>query len=45
MVIAKTVCGIVACVLFGLKAIGVQFGNLDMVAAGLFFLALALLPL
>jgi hypothetical protein len=45
MTIAKIVCGIIAVVLFALKAIGVSLGNLDMTAAGLFFLALALLPL
>jgi hypothetical protein len=45
MTIAKTVCGIIAVICFGLKSIGFSFGNLDLLAAGLFFLALALLPL
>jgi len=45
MTIAKTVCGLIAVVCFGLKAIGVQIGTLDLLATGLFFLGIVILPL
>ena len=45
MTIAKTLCGVIAIIFFGLAAINVKFGTLNMVATGLFFLSFALLPL
>lgn len=41
MTIAKHVFGIVAAIIFALKTIGVTFGNIDMIAAGLLCLTIA----
>lgn len=45
MLVAKNVCGIIALVLFGMKALGIGLGSLDLTAAGLFFLSVVILPL
>jgi hypothetical protein len=45
MTVAKTICGVIAVVLFGMKAIGVGLGSIDLTAAGLFFLGIAILPI
>jgi hypothetical protein len=45
MTIAKTICAVIALILFALEAFNVHLGTINNIPAGLFFLTIAVAPI
>ena len=45
MTIAKSICGVIAAILFFFEGIGFKLGTINNIAWGLFFLTLAIAPI